>query len=197
MFDGPGLHRIALNKIVGLFARQALFDESEEDGLGVPHAEGQTQILLHVLGIDDESVHQLCKRDEHVIQQRAGIRENDALNGAMADVAFMPECDIFQSGNRVPAENARKAREAFAGDGIAFVWHRARTLLAPGEELLGFEHFGALEVTEFGGPALNAGSDEGQSADKLSMNIALYDLCRDGSWTQTEFLAYVSLDLWG
>jgi len=67
------------------------------------------RVLLHVRGIDDEAVHQPREQAEHVIQQRARIREDDALDAAMADVAFVPECDVLQRGDGVAAQHAREA----------------------------------------------------------------------------------------
>ena len=73
----------------------------------------------------------------------------------------------------LPRSTRARPAEPFAGDGVALVRHGAGAFLALGEELLGFQHFGALEVAELGGPALDAGADQGQRADELGVQVAL------------------------
>ena len=80
MFNGPGLHRIALHQFVSLFAGEALFDEGQQNGLRIPQTERQLEVFLHVLGINQQALDQLGERHEHIIEQRAGIREDDALD---------------------------------------------------------------------------------------------------------------------
>ena len=118
MFGGPGGHRVALDEVVGILAREAFFDQGQQDGLGIPHAQRQAQISLHVLRINDQAVHQFGKRDEHVIEQGAGIRKDNALDGAVADVALVPEGHIFQRSDGVAAQHASQAAEPFARDRI-------------------------------------------------------------------------------
>src|ERR1051326_1140168 len=115
----------------------------------------------------------------------------------MADVPFVPKGYVLKSCNGVAAENASKASQALAGDRVTFVRHGARSFLAFGEKLFGFEHLGALKVAEFGGPAFDAGADESQCADEFGVDVALNDLGGDGRRAQAEFLADVSLNFWG
>ena len=171
-----------------------LLDEREQDGLAVPHAQAKAEVLLHVLGIDDEAVHQAREQAEHVIEQRAGVGEDDALDAAVADVALVPEGDVFQRGHGVAAQHAREAGEAFPGDGVALVRHGAAAFLAFGERLFGFEHFGALQVAELHRPTLDARADERQRELEFGVDVALHDLRGDGRGAQAELLANVSLD---
>ncbi len=85
----------------------------------------------------------------------------------VADVALVPEGDVFQRGDGVAAQHAGQAGEAFPGDGVALVRHGAATFLALGERLLGFEHFGALEMAELDGPAFDARADERQRGHEI------------------------------
>jgi len=103
VFDFPGFHRGILHEFVGGFAGEAFLDEREQDGLAVPHAEREAEVLLHVRGIDDDAVHQAREQAEHVIEQRAAVGEDDALDAAVADVALVPEGDVLQRGHRVAA----------------------------------------------------------------------------------------------
>ena len=97
----------------------------------------------------------------------------------MADVALVPEGDVFQRGHGIAAQHASEAGEAFPGDGIALVRHGAAAFLAFGERLLGFEHFGALQMAELDGPTLDARADEGERVHELGVDVALDDLRGD------------------
>jgi hypothetical protein len=65
----------------------------------------------------------------------------------VADVALVPEGDVFQRRHRVAAQHAREAGEAFPRDGVALVRHGAAAFLTFGR-LFSFENFGALQVAE-------------------------------------------------
>ena len=112
----------------------------------------------------------------------------------MADVALVPEGDVFQRGDGVAAEHAGEAGETFPGDGIALVRHGAAAFLALGEWLLGFEHLGALEMAELDRPAFDARADEGQRGLKFGMDVALDNLGGDGRRFQAELFADRRLD---
>ena len=53
---------------------------------------------------------------EHVVQQRAESREDDALDRTVADVPFVPQGDVLQAAT--PPQHAGQSREALPGDGI-------------------------------------------------------------------------------
>src|SRR5665647_444109 len=102
----------------------------------------------------------------------------------MRNVAFVPQCDIFQRGDGVAAQHAREAGESFPSDGIALVRHGARTFLASGERLFGFENFGALQMAELDGPTFDARADEGECGLEFSVEVALDNL--RGYWRGLE-----------
>ena len=81
VFDFPGFHGGVLHEFVGGFPGEAFADEREQHGLAVPHAQAQAEVALHVLWIDVQAVHEPGEQAEHVIQQRAGIGENNPLDG--------------------------------------------------------------------------------------------------------------------
>ena len=190
----PGLHRRVLDELVGGFARQAFSDERQQHGLRIPHAEAQAEILLHVLRINVESVHQARQQAEHVVEQRAGVGKDDALDAAVADVALVPEGDVFQRGEGVAAKHAGEAGEAFPGDGVALVRHGAAAFLALGKRFLGLQHLGALQVAELNRPTFDARADEGQRGLKFGMDVALDDLGGNRRGSQAELLAHGGLD---
>ena len=67
--------------------------------------------------------------------------------------------------------------------------HRAGAFLALAKEFFDFQNFGSLQVTKFGGPTLDAGADQGQRPDELSMQIPLNDLGRDWGRAQAKLFA--------
>src|ERR1019366_5551253 len=104
----------------------------------------------------------------------------------MGNVAFMPKGDVFESSLGVGPHDPRKAADLLAGDGVLFVRHSRRTLLAFGEILAGFTDFGALQVANFEGDLFEARSEGGEGRDEIRMAVALDDLRGDGRGAQTE-----------
>jgi len=97
---------------------------------------------------------------EHVIDERGGIGKDDALDGAVGDVAFVPEGDVFVGGEHIAAHDAGEAADLFAADGIALVGHGGAAALFATEVLFGFADFGALEVANFDGDFFERRGDE-------------------------------------
>src|ERR1035437_5486198 len=107
----------------------------------------------------------------------------------MRNVAFVPERNVFQRSDGVPAQHAREAGEAFPSDGIALVRHGARTFLSFGERLFGFENFGALQMAELDGPTFDARADEGECGLEFSVEVALDNLRGNGRGLEAELFA--------
>ncbi len=95
----------------------------------------------------------------------------------------------------VAAQHACQAGQAFAGDGIALVRHRAGTFLSVGEKFFRFQNFGALQMAKFRRPTFDARADQRQGGDKLGVQIALNHLRRDRRGAQPQFLADICFDL--
>src|SRR6516225_1520936 len=108
----------------------------------------------------------------------------------MADIALVPESDIFEGRDCVAAQNAGQSAQPFACDRIALVRHGTRALLALRKEFLSLKHLRALKMPELGRPPFNARACQGQSADKFRVQIPLDHLSRDWRGTQPQLLAY-------
>ena len=81
---------------------------------------------------------------EHIVRQDAGVGDNDALGGRMADVALMPESDVFHGSDGKTPQYTGQATNALAKFRIAFVRHSGRPLLARSKWLKCFAYLGAL-----------------------------------------------------
>ena len=73
--------------------------------------------------------------------------------------------------------------------------HRARTLLAGREILLGLEHLGALQVADLDRQPLDAAGDHREGGEIHRVAIARYDLCRYRLDRETELLSDIFFDL--
>ena len=69
------------------------------------------------------------------------------------------------AGDHRRAHHAGEAGEIFGQHRIALVRHRRRALLAFGEELLGFQHLGALQMTDLGRQPLDRRGDDGERSE--------------------------------
>ena len=85
-----------------------------------------------------------------MVEQRSRVGEDDALDGGVGDVPFVPQRDVLECGLSVAAQHAREPRHLFGLDRVALVGHRAGTLLTLRERFAHFAHFGASEVPELG-----------------------------------------------
>ena len=94
----------------------------------------------------------------------------------MTDVTFVPQCDVLQGNNRIAADDASQSAQPLICDRVPFMRHGRTAFLAFAEKLFHFQNFGALKVTKFGGPAVNARRDNGESGHKFGVAIALDDL---------------------
>ncbi len=132
---------------------------------------------------------------EHVVEEDAGVGEDDALDGGVGDVALVPEGDVLEGGDGVAAEEAGEAADALALLGVALVGHGGGAGLALGERLLDLEDLGALEVADLGGELVEAGGDEGEGRDVEGVAVAVDDLRGDRLDEEAEAAADVVLDL--
>lgn len=192
---GPGSHGGALDSLIGVLAGHASVGEFQQDGLTPPEPQGEVHIALHVLGIDGQVAYESGQQHQHVVEQGAGIRKDDPLRAGMTDVALMPKGDIFHGSLGIAAQNARKAAKPLPGNRVTLVRHGGATLLPLGESLLDLQDFRALEVAEFGGPAVDAAADERDRRHELGMTVALDDLSGNIRGLEAELFADVGLDL--
>ena len=83
----------------------------------------------------------------------------------------------------------RHAGDALAGNRVALVGHRRRTLLAGTEIFLGFADVGALKIANLCREFLEGTGDDGQRRHIFGMPVALDDLRRELRGRQPEFFA--------
>ncbi len=119
----PGSHCGTLDRFVGGLAIGPGAGQSEEDRLTEIKTFRQTKISLHVFGVNLKLLDQVAQLREHVIEQHAGIGQDDAFGAGMADVAFVPEGDVLKRGEGVSPHDTGKAAQAFGRDRVALVRH--------------------------------------------------------------------------
>ena len=96
-----------------------------------------------------------ASRVEREVERRGGVGSDDALDRGMRDVALVPERHVLQRRRHGGAHQAGEAGEVFGQHRVALVRHGGGALLAGGEEFLGLQHLGALQVPDFGGQPLD------------------------------------------
>ena len=152
------------------------------------------EVLLHVGRIDDELVDDGSKPRQRKIEGDSGIRADHALDGGMRDVALVPERHVLQRRHHIGAHHACKPGDVLRQDRIALVRHRGRALLPFGEELLGLQHLGALQVTDFGREPLDRSGDHAERRKVHGVSIARDDLGRDRLDGKPHGLGHMRLD---
>src|SRR5436305_5508282 len=98
----------------------------------------------------------------------------------------MPERDILKSDDRVAAQQSRHAADALRQNRVPFVRHRRRTLLPLLELLLRLTHLRSLPVTNLQSELVERRRDDGERRQILRVDVALYDLRRDGRGLQSK-----------
>src|SRR5438034_5625887 len=96
----------------------------------------------------------------------------------MTDIALVPERDVLQRHNSIAANDTGQAAQPLTGNGIALVGHRRTAFLPFSKKFFNFQHFSPLEMTEFGRPTIDAGSDHGERGHKFRVSVTLHDLGR-------------------
>ena len=172
----PRFQRSALDGFIGLLALEAFFGQLEQDRLAGEEAARFVHVGPHIFGMDLQSADKFGQQREHVVEQGARVGQDDALGAAVADIALVPQRDILQCGDGVAADNTGQPAQALAGDRIAFVRHGRAAFLSFGEKFLHLENFGALQMTEFGGPAVNGTGGEREDGHEFRVAVALDDL---------------------
>ncbi len=113
------------------------------------------------------------------------------------------ECEISRScqsatfssaGVTIAAHQAGKAGEVFGQHRIALVRHRRRALLARREELLGFQHLGALQMADFDREALDRRGDDAERRKEHRVAVARDDLRRDRLGLEAHLLGDMLFD---
>ena len=152
------------------------------------------EIGLHALGIDQQLLDDAGEAIEREIERHRRVRADHALDGRVRDVPLVPERDVLHRGERVGAHHAGEARDVLGQDRVPLMRHRRRAFLALGEELLGLEHFGALEVADFDGEAFARRGHDAEHCEEHGVAIARNDLRRNRLDREAELFGHMRLD---
>src|SRR5579863_6423307 len=176
----PRAHGVRLHEAVGVFAEHAGLDEIDQELAGEDEAAGGLEIALHALGVDEQAVDQVGGFGEQVVGEDGRVREDDALDGGVGDVALVPEGDVFERGLRVAAKDAGEAADLLRCDRVLFVGHDRGALLVFAEILLCLADLGALQVANFDGDFVERAAEDGERGDVGRVAVSLDDLGGDG-----------------
>ena len=171
---------VALHDTVGLVARHAGAGEREQHALRMHEAAARIEIARHALDVHAQTFNDIGEIVRHVVRRQERVRQDDALDRGMTDVALMPQRLILETGDRVATQQARETGDSLAAHRIALVRHRRGTLLLLGERLLGLAHLGAHEVTDLGRDLVHGAPEHRDRTQERGMTIALHDLIGDG-----------------
>ncbi|MNN31808.1 hypothetical protein D3C81_1455100 [compost metagenome] len=128
------------------------------------------------------------------VQVDGGVGADAALDRGVADVPLVPQGDVLHCRDDRRADQTGQAGQVLGQDRVALVRHGRRALLALVEELLGFEDFGALQVADFHGQALDRRGDDAQGGEVGGVTVARDDLGRDRLDGQTHLVGDVLLN---
>ena len=78
-FGEAKLFGVALDNLVGFLSSYTFVDQSQQDTLREDKSAGHVQVGEHAFGVDLESADDAGEDVEHVIEQCAGVRDDDAL----------------------------------------------------------------------------------------------------------------------
>ncbi len=137
------------------------------------------EVLLHVGGIDQELLDQPGEAHQREVERHGGVRPDHAFGRGVRDIALVPKRYVFHRRHRIGAHHAGEPGEVFRQHRVALVRHRRRTLLALGEELLGFQHLGALQMADFDREPLDRGGDHAERRKIHRVAVARDYLGRD------------------
>ncbi|MNL34943.1 hypothetical protein D3C87_1569410 [compost metagenome] len=175
----PDLHGVALHGGIAVLAAIAGLGQRQQHALRIVQAAEQVEVFPHVLGIDHQLVDDAGQPGEREVEGHGRVGADHALHRGVRNIALVPEGDVFQRRGHHAAHEAGEAGEVFGQHRIALVRHGRRALLAGGEELLGLEHFGALQVADFDGHALDGTGDDAERGKEHGVAIARNHLGRD------------------
>ena len=146
-------------------------------------------------GADDETVDQLGRPDEHVVEEDRGVGQDHPLRAAVADVALVPERLVLHRGDGVAAEQPGEAGDPLREDRVPLVGHRARALLARLERLHHLADLGVLEVPDLGREPLQRAAEDRDRRHQRRVPVALDDLGADRVGMEPELGKDLRLDV--
>ena len=107
-------HRVALHDAVGRVAAHAAADQREQHRLAEDEPVRRVEVLEHARGMHLHARDDGRERRDDVVREQHRVREDDALDRRVRDVALVPQRDVLERGLQVrraaPAQGRRAAR---------------------------------------------------------------------------------------
>ena len=88
---------------------------------------------------------------EHVIDENRRVGQDDALHRAVRDVALVPERDVFVRRDALARTTRARPQICSQLTGLRLCGIAELPRCSPPKRLLGFAHFGALQVADLEG----------------------------------------------
>ena len=173
-------------------------EPEQEAGAGKQDArrEGQTprqlQVGHHAFWEDPHIPDDAGEQIENVVDRQRRVRQDHPLRRRVADVPLVPQGDVIERCDGVPAHQSRQTANTLAEFRIALVGHRRRTcahVALATEWLFDLPNLGALQRSDFGRKFIQGRRNERKGLDELGVTVALDDLVRDRRRRQAKFPA--------
>ena len=175
----PHVERDLLHDGVGLLAADPAFDQRQQNALAVHQPAAALEVAPHGRLVHHQPVDHGGKPRQREIEGDGRVRREHPLDGGMADVALVPECDVLERRRHGRAHDAGEAGEVLAQDGVLLVGHGRRALLALAEGLRRLPHLASLQVPDLDREALDRAGDDAEHGEVHRVTIARDDLGRD------------------
>ncbi|GBD28577.1 hypothetical protein HRbin31_00596 [bacterium HR31] len=141
--------------------------------MGVHEPARGLQVPPHAVGVHPQPRDHLPELAQHVVQQRGGSGEDDALVGGVGDVPLAPQGLVLQGRDRAAPQHAAQPHHPLAQDGVALVGHGGRPRLARGEGLLQLPDLRALQGPHLRGDALEAAAHYREGGHVVGVPVPL------------------------
>ena len=191
----PHPHGVALHPAVGLVTADAFADQGQQHVLGVDHFAQAGHVVVHPLGMDHQPVQNAAQPHQHEVEQDGGIRADDPFDRRMADIALMPQGDVFKGRQGIAPQQAGRAAHVFQLPRVALVGHGRGALLTGAERLFDFQDFGALQVAQLGRNPFQRAADQGQGREEGRVTVAGHNLGGNRLGPERESAAHKGFDL--
>src|SRR5207253_387199 len=121
LHDALPIYRVLLHDLVRLLAREAGLGELQQHALRVDQSVRALEVLRHADRVHLEALDDERGQVEDVVERDRRIRQHDALDRRVADVALVPQGDVLQRRRRVATQQTRQPADALGQPGVALV----------------------------------------------------------------------------
>src|SRR5437016_804100 len=127
---GPGMNfrpsglRGLPHELVRLLTTEFLAGERHHHGLPHDLAFGRLEVRPHAVREHAKGPEDFCRARQHLVDQDAGVRQQDPLGGAVRQVAFVPEGHILQRRDDEGPHDAGEGADVLRCDRVLLVRHR-------------------------------------------------------------------------